>query len=795
MISRLVFVSGFVAAFVLSRVVFADEPSAPSDIPTAPTASEAPTVPAPAQEPQAPTESAPEQEPQVPTVPALKQEPQAPAVATPQTTSPSLDEAPAQAPTTFKAPPLTTHDSSYETVVVGKNAASRSATFTDTPWIELPQSTETVTAKELRDWGITTANDSWKLTSGFFPQDQDLGSRGGGLAKPRGVSGGWTLLNGFAMPQRMSLYYDTVSLTAVDFLRGSADALDGAQTPTLTTGGFGGEVNLVSRDPSVLPAYSAGLIGRGFGNDRLRLTLNANQPIVAEKVLMRLDVAGQLGRQFYVPGSYPLEHTYAIAPAIRWHAAKLLSLTLRGSWQHNKGYAYKGVPVLRGKLLGDYDGYLGNKDSTFNFSAGVVQLQADSIISKYLSAHAGVSYMNQKHDYSLWAWGTSKTFSFDNMYDTETGLPSYSTTDTKNTAYATRAYIVGMATTNIVKHEGLIGGDAEWTKGSTVASPWTVPSDPVSIDKPVLPTPSQGTGLATTGPSAGGVMETKTIRYGALVQYQAKVGTYARALVGGRLEHHESKTGSVRYKKDEPSFRSGLTLLPLPFLAVYGNYTQGATPNWGLKDADGKDITLSQRYRQFETGIKADVLERLRLSATGFITILDKVPMPLAAQPGTTTLSYELSGKITYKGIELGAQGRIMPWWDIRATYTNIKVVSEMTGHQHNLAPYSVAATTSVRLPRALQNLRLGASYRYVDERQVGYSGTIDPRNTLPSYNVVGLLAEYALTTQTLGAKNWLIRLNIDNIFNKKYYAMARQVSETTPGEPSAVMLTLLADF
>ena len=213
------------------------------------------------------------------------------------------------------APPAKEAGPSYETVVVGNRSKVKSATLTDTPWIELPQSVQVVTSRALQSWAVETPNEAWKLTSGVFPSDQELQSRYGGFGRMRGVQGSQTLLNGFTMPQRMSLYYDLTSIEQMEILKGPADALDGTQTPSLTLGGFGGQINLASRAPERLPSVLASLAAHGLGGRRLRFTLQGNRPL-HETLSARLDTAGQLGQRFFVPSSYPAEWFFSTAPAI-----------------------------------------------------------------------------------------------------------------------------------------------------------------------------------------------------------------------------------------------------------------------------------------------------------------------------------------------------------------------------------------------------------------------------------------------------------------------------------------------
>lgn len=693
--------------------------------------------------------------------------------------------------------------------VIGKTEKN-SATLTDTPWIETPQSVHRVEAKDIKDWGVSTPEAAWTLTSGVNPGDQSLGSRYGGLPRIRGIQGSQTLLNGYVVPQRMGMFMDASQLEAIDFMKGSADMVDGAQTPSMTVGGFGGQINLISRRPKHQSGFEAALSARALGDESYDLHVGVDQPIIKRKLLLRMDVMGQMGRKFYVPSDYSPEWSYSTGGAIQYKPIKRLKINLRGLWNQSERYAYKGIPVIYGDQIGPYDGYLGNEDSKVKFGAYMTQGEVILDVTDFLTAEVGASMIGQSMDTKLWAWGTlpgrgpdDPGFTFDDMHSQGKGYPAFSDGTNDGDAQTVRGLLLSQFKTSIVKHKLLLGTDMEWMTSASESSPWNVPKEPVSISSPVLPEITEAT--TNTGPSAGGASEQKTKRSGVLTQYQAHVTQYVRLLGGFRFDKHEytnptavrnedGTTTAKTYEASDPYYRGGLMILPMPNVAIYGNYTQGRSPNFGIQDANGNDITESQHFSMLEGGLKIEVLESLQFAFAYYDITQSNIPEAIETQgggPGAST-AYELTGETGYSGYEFSVRGELLRGWHVLGSYsfTEIEAKDEWSG-RHNRAPHTMSFFTTYQLPGVLSQARIGGGYRFVDDRYVGYGkgGTNDDRNVLPAYHIVDLLAEYQMPKLMMKSDAYL-RLNVHNLLNSEYYVVARQVSETTTGEPLAAMLT-----
>ena len=699
---------------------------------------------------------------------------------------------PAPAP----APPERAVPEPVETLVTtgDRVGGGQSATYTDTPWIELAQSVQRLDAETMEDWGVQSLHEAWQFVAGVSPADQNVYSRYGGLAKMRGLNGSQTLLEGFTLPQRLSTFYDVVALSAIDVLRGPADALNGGQTPSGTQGGFGGEINLRARRPTDEADLRVALSGRTLGNDELRLAINANQPLVDDTLAVRIDAAGEIGSPFYLPAGYSPETRYFIAPAVTWTPHDRVTIDARGAWLESRGYPYRGVPVIYGELLGPYDAFLGDEDSTHVYRGALAQLEVDVELADAWSAQVAASYTRTDMQYDIWHWGTARGFGIPDMYEQRQGLPALRRSDATEELIEARALTIKSFTTAWWRHTVLIGADALFRHDEGTSPPGLISETPIGLDDPI--TPARDTLVEATGPGAP-LTDNRRERVGAMAQYQAEVGPYIRALAGARVDEHriEDAIDDSAHDKLDLSWRAGLTVLPLPTVSVYGSYTQAASPNFGYLGADGEELTESRQFAQLEVGAKTELFERLMLGVAGFRIWTDKVPQALPEVEGQTAALYGLTGEATNTGFEITAQGEVWAGWRVFGAYTYIDIEGE-EGADHDIAPHEFSLSTSLRLPGPLADVTVGGGYRFRDRRAVGYGrGATDPRHQIEAYHLFNALVAYDLPAEHIGAERWTARLNVDNLTDTRSYSVVRQPQESAALEPLAVMLTLLVDI
>ncbi|MCJ9712776.1 TonB-dependent receptor, partial [Bordetella hinzii] len=143
------------------------------------------------------------------------------------------------------------------------------------------------------------------------------------------------------------------------------------------------------------------------------------------------------------------------------------------------------------------------------------------------------------------------------------------------------------------------------------------------------------------------------------------------------------------------------------------------------------------------------------------------------------------------EGIDLEASGQVLPGWNISASYTHF-TAKDANGNPINTShPRSLFKLyTTYRLPGALHRLTVGGG---VDWQSRMYQSAASPRGNVDveqgSYALVNLMARFDFSKQLSAT------LNVNNVFDKKYYDQIGFFSQGWWGAPRNVMLNLRAQY
>ncbi len=230
-----------------------------------------------------------------------------------------------------------------------------------------------------------------------------------------------------------------------------------------------------------------------------------------------------------------------------------------------------------------------------------------------------------------------------------------------------------------------------------------------------------------------------------------------------------------------------------PQWSWYSSYSTVYQPQTGktwngemLKPVEGQTI---------ETGIKGALINGgLNVSAAVFRIDMKNNPQEDPAHPGGGFNTYLISGgKVISQGFDIEGTGYLSPFWDLSIgyTYTDTKYKKDTLnkGHSFNsLVPrHMVRAWTNYQLPW--------------DARKWSVGGGIQAQSEYSKTNGEVTLRQggYALVNTRLGYQineNWSAALNINNIFDKRYYSSLFSPQwNNRYGEPRNVMLNIKADF
>jgi catecholate siderophore receptor len=277
-------------------------------------------------------------------------------------------------------------------------------------------------------------------------------------------------------------------------------------------------------------------------------------------------------------------------------------------------------------------------------------------------------------------------------------------------------------------------------------------------------------------------------------QSQIVFSEHWQAIVGARYERFDVDFYNIRTNEslsrtdDLVAPRAALLFKPVEALTFYSSYSVSALPSAGdqFSSLSATSETLEpEEFSNYEIGAKWDILDRLSLATAVYRLDRTNTTAPDPVDPTRTVQT----GTQRSKGFELGVTGAITPAWQIIGGYTNqtATVTSPTTA-----APVGAKVPLVPRHTFSLWNryqvapaLGLGLGVIYQDEMYAA----IDNAVTLPSFTRFDAAGYYTV------ARHLRIQVNVENVFDKRYYATAHSNNNITPGSPRAVRAAVVTDF
>nr|WP_314566150.1 TonB-dependent siderophore receptor [uncultured Pseudomonas sp.] len=245
---------------------------------------------------------------------------------------------------------------------------------------------------------------------------------------------------------------------------------------------------------------------------------------------------------------------------------------------------------------------------------------------------------------------------------------------------------------------------------------------------------------------------------------------------------------------------AGLLYDITPEYTVYASYTDIFKPQ-SLKDVNRKYLepVVGGNY---EVGLKGSLMkERLNVAAAYFWSTQDNVAeRDESALPNPTTGEeyYKSGGKGNkVNGFELEVAGEVMPDWNLTAGYTYTHSVNGSDKRNNTGQPLNLLKVSSAyRLPGTWRNLTVGGavnwqsaiyefSNRPTGQRVGNRLVTERAKITQQAYAVVNLMSRYQFDEQVSAS------INVNNLFDKKYYERVGFYNGVYWGDPRSITLAL----
>lgn len=643
---------------------------------------------------------------------------------------------------------------------------SASATKTDTAIRDIPQSISVIPASVLKDLGSNNVERALEFAGGVSKQNNF-----GGLTlyeySVRGFTTSEFYKDGFSANRGYPSTPDAATVERIEVLKGPAASLYGRGDP-------GGTVNIVTKKPQ--PEAFATLQTSAGSWDRYRTALDLNTPLDAQgNLLSRVNLAVEDNHSFR---DHVDSRRVFVAPSFSWQLNPDTSLLLESEWVRHSSTFDRGIVapnnrwsgVSRSTFLGEPDD--GNIDNHNNMLQATLEHHLNDSWKLRLASH----YKEGK----LWGFA-SETRPLN--ADRHTVNRRYRERDNNWHDSITQLELRGLFDLGSWQHELLIGSEYEnYRKNERVTS---IAGGAYAIDiyDPIY-------GQAKPNGKRSGTDFFEHVESQALnLQDQIIFTDRLRGMVGARFEHFEQKiddhtTGKrSRQNHDALTQRAGLLYQLTPQVGLFANASTSFKPNNGL-DAGGKTFKPEEGVG-YEVGIKSELFDE-RLSATLAAFHIDKENV-LALDPGTD--SSRAMGKARSQGFDAQLTGQLTDAVRMIGAYALIDAEvtkgdpaipagSRILGvAKHSASLLGVYEFQDGRL----KGSDIGAALTYVGDR----SGEAGGRFELPAYRTLDLLAHYK------ASDNLTLGLNLNNLFDEKYYERSYSNYWVNPGEPRNFTLSL----
>lgn len=646
--------------------------------------------------------------------------------------------------------------------------STSTATKTDTLLRDTPQAITVITRELINDQAMTSMADALRYVPGIVTS-QGEGNRDAAIF--RGISStGDFYVDGIR--DDVMYYRDFYNIERVEALKGSNAMIFGR-------GGSGGVINRVTKQARYQPVREAVL---SYGSDNQKRAAidigDAINPDVAVRVNAMLENSDSFRNGMHVERK-------GINPTATWRAGRSTVVSVAYEHFQDERIGDRGVPSFNGRPYDtDASTFFGNA----SLSPNAVRLNAFTALLEHDFGN-GLLLRNRtrfadydKYYQNVFAGGavsaTTGRLAVGAYRDETKRENRFNQTDLQY-ALATGAvrhklafgFEFGRQETDGVRRNGVFPG----------ATPTMPATDPIYTG---------GVSFAAASSSNSSIADVAS----AYVQDQVEFSPQWQAVLGVRYDRfsvdHTNRLANTEIDiTDTPvSPRAGLIYKPVPAVSIYASYGRAFAPRSGdqLTSLSVTNKTSDpEEFSNYEAGIKWNVAPGL--SATAAAYKLDRtnviVPGPVA---GTSIL---VDGQRS-KGVELGLTGQLTRNWSVAGgyAYQDAKLTADQSATVKSGARVAQVPKQTLSLWNRVEvNAQLAAALGVVYRDSI-YTSTA---NTviLPSYTRVDGALFY-----TFGS-DYRLQLNVENLFDKKYYASAHGDNNIMPGAPRSYKLSLNAKF
>ncbi len=648
---------------------------------------------------------------------------------------------------------------------------SVTATKTDTPLLDIPQTINVVTREQLEDQAHHSLADVLRYVPGTTV-GQGEGNRDQITLRGQNTTADF-FLDG--VRDDVQYYRGLYNIERVEILKGPYALIFGR-------GGGGGIINRVQKSPQIEAFYAGQASINSFGAHDVSADLNSP---LNDMAAVRLNAVYEHldSHRDFVGGE-----RYAWNPYVAFKLGENWNLGLSYEYVNDDRTTDRGIPSIAtgaGQPNRPISGY---RDQFFGvpvvnrtkLEAHVAKLRLDGQIANNLSFSSTLLYGDYDKIYvNVFANGAATA------QNGAVALSSYSD-PTKRENFIAQGNLVWDVNTGPLAHKILIGAEYGDQKSANRRLNGTLSSATLNLANPVFPA------------VAFNILNRDTVSdvefFSAYVQDQISIGEHIDVVAGLRYDSFDIEGIDLfpavdrpfARKDDKISPRLGLIFKPRENVSLYGSYSQSFLPRSGdqfLALSVTQENLAPEKFTNYELGAKWDIRPNLNVTLALFQLDRSNATTPDPANP----LASINVGKTRTKGVELSVAGRITPEWQVHGGYS--------------YQDAALAGNDSVRLGQVPKHqASLWNRYDFTDSLGVGV-GIIHQSNQFAAIRTTATTTKLPAFTRVDAALYYDIsdtvqlQVNVENLFDTNYFADAHNNNNISTGAPVNGRFTIRAKF
>ncbi len=657
-----------------------------------------------------------------------------------------------------------------------RQVSTATATKTDTPLIDVPQTVTVLNRERLDDQAVAQLGEALRYVPGVVLSSGE-GNRDQIVLRGQPSTADFYLDGLRDDAQYYRPLYNTERI----------EVLKGANAMIFGRGGGGGVINRVSK-VAVFGESRGTLAGSIDTFGAWSLSGDVSQPL-SDDVALRLNGTHE---EFNNHRDYYRGHFTGIAPTLGARLGADTALQLGYENAEDSRVADRGIPSLNGAPISGYDHtFFGNPRVNQSLvKAHIARARLNHSFSDSLSANFTAQYATYDKYYANVVPGSATAASV-TLTGYDNGVQRRNRIAQGNLVWKGEAF--GLRHTLLTGFEysdqstDSTRSDMRFTSstGALVASVSVPLAQQLAI--PVV---------SFTAPTTASTSQVRTLS--GYVQDQIEIGEHVQVVAG--LRHDDFRitsrnliNGFAASRSDRKwSPRLGLILKPQANLSIYASYAKGFLPQSGdqFTVLAANTMTLDpEAFRSLEAGVKWDVNSGLSLTTALFQIDRSNTRVSDPANPGF----FLVSGKSRVRGFEATGNGRIMPDWQLSLGWSHQtgEILSAITSGS-SLIP---AGRKLDKLPEdqvslwsrydVSGNLGLGLGLIH----QSSQFATISNAVRLPAFARVDTAVFYDVS------KTFALQLNLENVTGTRYYPSANSDTNIAPAKPFNARLTARMKF